>query len=310
VIGSSWYCTLAEARREIDPQQDKADAYVLSVIPQVSHEIENALAMEFEPVRETRRLAVNALALSVDGTKLRIRRYEDNRRMWLIALKNIWINDALMSPDDIDVLFQPTYKPVDTLNLVPGNGTCQRLASTCRNRRGWDDVVEVDAVWCWRNRPATDGWLKAGDLSISVDNPIGPATTYIESVGHVNDVGVNGLRPTFSAGNLVRMGAADTDEVVRVVATDYMNSLSFGMNIVRAQKGTTAIAYPLTVPLYIWNMQPEIKDAAVRWATYEVMSQGVFESITVTDAGTFNLRPGGMPRDVRATLAAFVDSQV
>lgn len=308
----SWLCSLAEARREADPKTSGQDAYLTSLIPSVSGEIENALAADFEPIREIRPIPLDIWNLSPDQRTLKLRMDGSDRAMWAAEIYSLTIDSKLISTSEYEPINNPTFRPSNKLRLKRGCGVAG-WRQLCRCPDDSPVVALIDATWVFRERYAVEGWQSLDTLDVVTSGTITPSEAELTLVGTTMGFGYDGLEPRFSPGMLLRIGAPTEDlptpEVTRVIEADYETDGVHTVTVLRGQKGTEKGTYTTNQPLFAWSVQPEPKRAAVRWAVSALSTQGTFETQEVTGVGILQ-KTIDMPKDTRLSLRRFANAKL
>lgn len=282
----SYYCTLAEARREIQAASDQDDSYVMQVIPEVSRRLRNLTGFDFEPIYETRTFQPRYNIFARHDT--------------------LYIDDKLLEIEHLTVGGTTLNVGTDLMidDSIALRGTTLRFTTICRLSPlticSASDRVTIAGWWGYRERYVREGWFDSGDR---IMNAAGVDALMLElEVEDVDGANGEGQTPRFSPGLLLRVD----DELLRVIAVDAETNQVYAL---RGQRGTDAAAHAQDAPIRVWSVEDDIRRATKRWAALAYQKRGVFEIATVTDVGTIT-SPADAPQEVKNIVAAYLGRAV
>jgi hypothetical protein len=156
----------------------------------------------------------------------------------------------------------------------------------------WRQAIEIDAVWCYRTRYDTLGWVNSAD---TVQNTGGINAT-ATSVTVTSTTGANawGIMPRFDVGQIIRIGA----EYMAITATTATT-----ITVVRGYNGTTATSHDNSATINTFNVQDEIVRACALITAFNYQSRGKFERVRfdgINASETIEI-----PEEARELLAMF-----
>ena len=267
-------CTLAEFLVYDSPRQQTAnadavdDGTISTLIDAVSHYIEQQTWRTFTPRYETRTFDVPDMTHGF-GNQLDL----DDDLLEVVSITN---------GDGTTV----TNNPTKTYNLKPNNGYPKRsinlISSTTTlwssNSTNDDEgVISVSALWGFRDQYDQHGWSLVGTLGAAM------ADTTTASL-------------TMTAGHSLKQ-----DTVIKI-DTELFNVKLVSTNAVtlnqRGDNGSTAATHLISAPVYVWNVQPEIHEAALmivqNMYAAKIGQPTSVGKVTVTAAGVV-IRPEDIP---------------
>lgn len=279
------YASLALAKTEIVTQaggtlaaRPDDDAALLRALYFVSERIEKSKGYSFEPRIKTE--YYDALGFHIDDSDGRLYLREP-----LLAVTSLTVGGVALTADEY--VLQPRGRtPYTSIRRIDGNWYATE----------WQDAIAITGVWGWRERYATDGWLKVDDLAAGITSS---ATTL--TVADVDGVDAFGRTPRISAGNLLRIVTGSDTEYLEVTATNTSTNV---VSCRRGVNGSTAVAHSTGDDVEVWQPEDNVVRAAVRWAGYLMARRGAFARIEY-DGLTAVTFPPDMPDDVKGFLSSY-----
>lgn len=151
-------------------------------------------------------------------------------------------------------------------------------------------AIGVLGIWGYRTHYPTLGWLVSGQTVLN--NPL-------TSSGLSISVTDNAL---FSPGDYIQLQS----EICEVQALPSAGTLT----VTRGERGSTPASHIATTPISIWQTEPNVQRAAVRFAAYLYKRASVYEKVTVNAAGTYaSVMPQDIPEEVANILRQYINIQ-
>lgn len=275
----TYYCTLADARREIVANKTFDDAYVMSLIAPVSQRFAALARKEFEPMLETRTLSLSPATISSNGRLI-------NVGSPVLEILSSSINGQALTVGT-DITLWPAWHPYPQSQV--------EILRECWAWCGNQPTGTITGYFGWRTQYATQGWRPTLDsLSVAVNDTIRTL-----SVTDADGEDEDGYTPRFSPGQLLRI---DT-EFMRVLSVDAVTNT---LTVRRGERGTTAIIHAANASIETWSIEEDVRRAIQRWVALSYQRRASFETRTVTDVGVVST-PADMPREVYATAQQYVN---
>lgn len=246
----SSYCSLADARAEINARGTADDSKTMRYIKQVSARIDLILSPRtrrplFEPFYEERAFVLRSSRVS---SQINAFMFGDA----LLAFDTVRVNSEIIASGM--EAWPLGMTPFKGLRFVGGSSTWYRFC------RGLDpSYVYITGTWGLRADYA-HAWVQYDTVQT---NPVAPSDASFK-VANVDGDDPYGIAPRFSAGQLVKIGATST-EFMRVSATDAATNL---VSVSRAQNGTSAPAgnYAVGEAVYVYEVEDPIRRITARQA--------------------------------------------
>lgn len=302
----SSYATLAQA--EADLKFDgltttalevvSGKAYLIQALEFVSARIDQICGQGFAPFIETRPYDVT-------------QRYIDRWRNQLILdrplLEAIEVHVAgtlLTQWDGLIYADRPNYDymtyPHGATPATALQGLQNNLAWIPLLNYGWSisaamSAISVNAIWGFRTRYTEEGWLTSG--ATVQDNPLSSSATTIT---------VSSAAP-FSPGQLLRIG---TEYISVSAVTDNTSPTPDTLTVQRGVRGSTAAAHSQNAAIEIFQPEPNIVRATLRWANYLYQRRAVYEAVTINANNTYaSVFPQDAPEEVWNILEQYINIQ-
>lgn len=176
--------------------------------------------------------------------------------------------------------------PITMLRLIAGSGRSWTIYST-----DWRDAIAITGIAGYHEKYG-DAWVSSGD-SVQDAGGIDSSTTLI-TVVDVDDEDAYGQTPRFSPGNLIRIGT----EFCEVVKT---NPSSNTLTVRRGVNGSTAAAHDEATAIDVFQVEPNIQRAALRWVGYLLHRRGAYEQTSFDGVATVTFPPDA-PGEVKTIL--------
>ena len=299
----SSYATLAQAEADLkfdslnptSAEVISGKAYIIQALQFVSARIDQICGQEFAPRIETRPYDVT-------------QRYVDRWRNQLILdrplLEAIEVRVAgtlLTQWDGLIYADRPNY---DYMTYPEGATPATALQGLQNNQAwiplfnyGWSisaamSAIKVDAVWGFRTRYFEEGWLASG--ATVQDNPLSSSATTIT---------VSSAAP-FSPGQLLRIG---TEYISVSAVTDGVTDT---LTVQRGVRGSTAAAHLQNAAIEIFQPEPNIVRATLRWSGFLYQKRTEYTQITINAANTYAaVFPADIPDEVMNILQQYINIQ-
>lgn len=178
------------------------------------------------------------------------------------------------------------YNPVPR-NYTPCWGIQLKDTSTVYwtdNNGSYESVIDVLAFWGYRSQYSQRAWVSAGTISADMT---AIASTFTMTAGH-----------TLLNDQIIKI---DNEVMSISVATNTVTPAKRGDN------GSTAAVHTSGATVYIWNVQPEIREATrqIAQSLYSARSGQVSAGkVTITASGVV-IRPEDVPPMAQQTIRSF-----
>jgi len=177
-------------------------------------------------------------------------------------------------------------QPITALRLIAGTGR-----TWAQYNDDWRDAIAVTGIAGYHER-YSEAWIASGD-SVQDDPQISSTETYI-TVTDVDAADAYGWTPRFSPGNLIRLGAEFCEVLEANVSTDTLT-------VRRGVNGSTAAAHAKDTAIDVFQVEPNIQRAALRWVGYLLQRRGAYEQTSFDGIATVTFPPDA-PGEVKAIL--------
>lgn len=281
------YATLDQATSEMEAQSIKPDTYkyLWQALEFVSSRIERETHLEFAPRLETRYFdAVGDHVLRSNLIDVLAGQSAEVKSP-LLSITSVTLGgDDSPLPTTAYQEHPRGVSPITQIELIDGDAWTTFDTSPY-------SAIAITGLWGYRTRYPTDGWKLADSLTAAIAN----TTVETFSVSDADAVVGYGM-PRFSPGMLLRTGATVTSEMRHLYAIS-SNTLS----ATRADNGSSAATQAQDTGIYIWQPEPAIQRAAIRWVSYLAFRRGKFVSASYDGIATEQF-PADMPDEVRNIL--------
>ena len=211
------------------------------------------------------------------------------------ADNELWVDDDLLEVISVTNADAATIAPTE-YNLLPANAYPKyaiRLRQSTNeywkteNDGDSEQVITINAIWAFRQQYSQRGWVTATTLGVAMADTT--TLTFTATSG-----------TPIKAGNIVRIG----NELMNVsdVTTNVVTVLSRGDN------GSTAATHLINVPVYVWQVEPDIELACqtiVKNLFHNRQGQNTGGVATVTGAGVV-ITPEATPASAMAIIKNFI----
>jgi hypothetical protein len=264
--------------------------YLLKALALASERIPIIKEYEFEPLLEARTFDALGYHISPDGLELGL---GNNPLLEVVSIVD--------GDGNTLTAYNRSTKVGDY--YLPGNHTpytkIQLAASSGKNWTIFDgeyiDAISVTAYWGFRSR-FNEGWISANDTVL--DNPLLVGATTL-TVADADGADVYGYTPRFSIGQLLRIES----EYVEVSG---VNTTTNALTVRRGVRGTTAAQHAQATAISVWQPEPVINRAALRWGAYLYSRQGKFEQVVI-EGDVTTVFPPDAPTEVENILRELPD---
>jgi hypothetical protein len=283
------YCTLDQAKAEarmkdgFESADDNALVFLQAAIRFVSARIERETRYEFAPRYMTDWYDARG-AHVVDYRLLEL------TQMPFLSLTTVkdGLGNTLVAGTDY-YPYPRGKTPITALRLIAGSGRSWTQYST-----DWRDAIEVTGIAGYHADYA-EAWFSSGD-SVQDDPQISSTETLI-TVEDVDEEDAYGQTPRFSPGNLIRLES----EFCEVIAT---NPSTDTLTVRRGVNGSTAATHVKNTVIDVFQVEPNIQRAALRWVGYLLQRRGAYEQTSFDGVATVTF-PKDAPGEVEAILAQY-----
>ncbi len=278
------YCTLDQALAETrakagyESPDDNALAYIKQAITHVSARIDRETRATFWPDIRTE-------YYDARGSHLIDYRLLELIKMPFLSITTLKDGLGNTLVEGVDYHTWPRGEtPIAALRLIAATGRSWALYST-----DWRDAISVSGIAGYHER-YSEAWLASGD---SVQNVAGiTAADTSLTVNNASGTDGYGFVPRFSPGNLLRL------------ESEFMEVLTVSVNVLavrRGVNGSTKAAHAPATPIDVWQVEPSIQRAALRWVGYLFQRRGAFEQTSYDGIATVTF-PKDAPGEVQAIL--------
>ena len=155
----------------------------------------------------------------------------------------------------------------------------------------WVDAISIAGIWGYHSR-YDEAWLSSGDTV--QNNPLSSSATTL-TVANTEGVDALNRAPRFSPNQLLRI-ESEYIEVLEVVSAT-------SLTVRRGQRGSTAASHNQNTVIDLWQPDPLIERATLRWVSYLYDRRGEFTTSRVDGltGATINFPPD-VPEEVRGIL--------
>lgn len=278
------YCTLAQALDETrakagyESADDNAPEYIKKAITHVSARIDRETHYTFWPDIRTE-------YYDARGSHIIDYRLLELIKMPFLAITTLIDGLGSTLAEGVDYHAWPRgAMPITALRLIAATGRSWTAYST-----DWRDAISVSGIAGYHERYSA-AWLASGD---SVQD-VGGITDSATSLNVTNAAGADGygFAPRFSPGNLLR------------IASEFVEVQAVNANVLTARRGvngSTRAAHAQGTAIDVWQVEPAIQRAALRWVGYLFQRRGAFEQTSYDGIATVSFPPDA-PGEVKAIL--------
>lgn len=285
------YTTLARVKAEINGTEaykaSGTDQQIMGYIRMVTERI-RAFRFEFEPLFYTRALTPTPQNV--------------NSRSSVLTL-----GDALLEPTAIsvggvsvsygsDILAYPNQgmTPIYRLRIAtPFTGPLRTWYPINLTPDGYWESITVAGFWGMREYYGSQGFFDSTQTCPALN-----ATQTTFTLTNVDGADAYGRTPEFSAGNLIRI----ENELMEVQATDTTTNV---VTVIRGARGTTAVGHAMGLTIKIWEVEPDIVNAATRQSGLLLARRGAYMNMTTYPDGITLAYPSDLLAEIKATVQRF-----
>jgi hypothetical protein len=276
------YASVVQARMEskVMPGDTQHDDYLKQALWFTSARIDAMTDFEFAPRVITKKLHARGLHIDDELDVIDL-------PAPLLEPVLVTINNGSTLVLNTDYEFYPTDGyPVTQLRRLGGH-------SWSEYGETWINAISIKALWGYRQRYDLEGWTSSGGKNSVALTPTGTEITLVS--GSID--GRDGLyrTPRFSAGQMIRM----LSELMIILETDAAGASPDKLIVKRAVNGSSAPVadYPIDTAIDIFEPDPIIQRACLRWTGYLYVRRGAYESLK-TDGATVVQFPPDAPEEV------------
>jgi hypothetical protein len=163
--------------------------------------------------------------------------------------------------------------PYDRIVLSDSSGSLFGFSGTTQR------AVHVDAVTGYRENYG-EAWVDSGGSLLSA---LGSATT-LASISSSAAANVEGIMPRFKQSQILRIGTGASEEFMYIQDTINASLL----RVIRGVNGTSGVSHAASTPIYTWQPEYDIEEAAVEVAAfvYQKAKSPFTNRISILQLGT------------------------
>lgn len=274
------YCTLAQAKTELNASNTVDDNKLRRNIETVSRRIDNLLGYPrrpyFAPYIEQRGFTIS------------------NDRVSTLA-GTFWLRDPLLA---FSAVLRQTTSVTSLVELYnSGNGVADSLRFTSSSYSWYptdNDLVRkvfVTGTWGWHSDYA-NAWEAVDALAAGINASVTSIT-----VADADGADLDGFTPRFSPGNLIQIGS----EWMMVNA---VNTTTNALTVRRGVNGSTAASHLISAAVSTYHVDDRISRITARQAALLYARIGAFQVETLDGVGVVTY-PQDLLMELRATLQDF-----
>lgn len=275
---AGWYCTLeqAENAQKADATTDAVETAVIrNAIVVVSRRIDEEMVSTspvFLPWMGEKKIVVSEVNLLYEDTVF-------NAGMPIQAVTAVSYS-RLGSPTPTPITDQVT---VDEGFLVGSTGCFSRFY----DRYGSGTRLYITGTWVW-HKDYANAWAQVTTLT----EPIVDTTTTTITVASSTVKEPDGIFRAFSEGSFIRV---DNEWMIVTAYNDTTKVLT----VRRGVNGSTAAVHVDNVPVYLFLVEPTIRDVTARQAALMYNRRGAFQTTTVDGFGVTTYPQDLLPQLLR-----------
>lgn len=274
------YCTLAQAKTELNASNTVDDNKLRRNIETVSRRIDNLMGYPrrpyFAPYIEQRGYTIS------------------NDRVSTLA-GTFWLRDPLLA---FSAVLRQTTSVTSLVELYnSGNGVADSLRFTSSSYSWYptdNDLVRkvfVTGTWGWHSDYA-NAWEAVDALAAGINASVTSIT-----VADADGADLDGFTPRFSPGNLIQIGS----EWMMVNAVDTATNI---LTVRRGVNGSTAASHLISAAVSTYHVDDRISRITARQAALLYARIGAFQVETLDGVGVVTY-PQDLLAELRATLQDF-----
>lgn len=274
------YCTLAQAKTELNASNTVDDNKLRRNIETVSRRIDNLMGYPrrpyFAPYIEQRGYTIS------------------NDRVSTLA-GTFWLRDPLLA---FSAVLRQTTSVTSLVELYnSGNGVADSLRFTSSSYSWYptdNDLVRkvfVTGTWGWHSDYA-NAWEAVDALAAGINASVTSIT-----VADADGADLDGFTPRFSPGNLIQIGS----EWMMVNA---VNTTTNALTVRRGVNGSTAASHLISAAVSTYHVDDRISRITARQAALLYARIGAFQVETLDGVGVVTY-PQDLLAELRATLQDF-----
>jgi len=217
------YVTPAEFLQWVTPLDTTADtvddAVIANILEAVSRYCDGQCNRKFYPTVETQTFDVP------EGRSL----FVDDDLSEVLSVTN---GDGSTVASTYYNLYPPNQYPKDEIRLTETSNLFWSNSST-----SYEQVIDIDAIWAYRERYNLDGWESGGTLGAAISDT--STLAFTATAGH-----------SLAAGQVIRID--DELQVINTVVTNTITPFKRGDN------GSTAATHDNGTTVYVWQPQEDL----------------------------------------------------
>ncbi len=280
------YATLRDLRAELEIAAGAVtvdDPYLLGALRFASARIEAIAEQPFAPLVQTRYYDAAVGDHVDDGAGVLYLDYP------LLEVTEVLDGEGNALVEGTDFRLYPRGETPHSGLLLLAGGSLSRWTAAGQD---WQEAISVTGVWGYR-RDYGAAWVDS--LDTVQDNPLDDSATSI-TVSDADGADAWARAPRFSPGQLIRIES----EYCEVEAVD---TAANTLTVARAARGSAAAQHAQGAPIALFEPEPVIARAALRWAAYLYRRRGQFQRVQFDGVATTEF-PSDVPAEVANILAA------
>ncbi len=285
---TSLYCTLADAKSELQAESNVDDAKIMRFIKQLSRRIDQMFRSRtsvFVPVRQARNVSLSPYSINSYLRTLDL-------GSPMMSLSGITTNGQSLVVGSTVQSYPVGITPFNQVQLLGSAYSSWYAYAQCADAWGPQNA-SVSGVWGY-STDYSDAWLEVDSLTDAMTDSA--LTFTVEDVDGENPLAE---APRISAGHVVQID----DEWMDVVKT---NTVTNSVTVRRGVNGTTAAAHDADAVVSVFQVEEGIRRIA-RQACLQYARQGAFNTITISGMGQEIRFPQDLLEEITALVSLYAN---
>lgn len=286
---TSLYCTLADAKSELQAESNVDDAKIMRFIRQLSRRIDQMFRSRtsvFVPVIESRNVSLSPYSINSVLRTLDL-------GSPMLSLSGITSNGQALVVGTTVQSYPSGLTPFMQLQLLGSAYSSWYAWGQCNDAWGPQNAA-VSGVWGYSTDYA-DAWLEVDALTGAMTDSA--LTFTVEDVDGENPLAE---APRISAGHVIQID----DEWMDVVKT---STITNTVTVRRGVNGTTAAAHDADAVVSVFLVEENIRRIA-RQACLQYARQGAFNTITISGMGQEIRFPQDLLEEITALVSLYANT--
>jgi hypothetical protein len=290
----SYYCSLAEARRELATQKTSADEdrKLLERIWQASRRIDLELGSPdypvFAPYSGSWPLLVTSEHINSSENTIAL-------EVPFQSITSVDLSGTALAIGTDIAYYPDAVAPYRKLRMK--SSACYTWYNrVCLDACADPLTLTVTGVRGYRRRGGS-AWLKVDDLALALTS----SATSIQ-VADIDGADPRGYSPRLSPGHLIRIVTGGATEYMNILPVVDTSANTAGLE--RGVNGTEAIAHNLNDDVEVWQVEDNIRRVTARQAAALYARIGSYEEKTITDIGLISY-PKDLLTELRGVLQGY-----